>query len=238
MRNFNIIPAIDLMGGKCVRLTQGDYGKQKTYSEEPVSMAKSFEAAGAKVLHLVDLDGAKSSCPQNLQVLKSIASQTSLKIEFGGGIKTEESLKAALEAGADWVICGSVAVSDPEAFLSWTEKYPGKIILGLDLKNGRVATNGWLNTSSMSAVEVLTAFGGSVSKAIVTEISRDGMLQGVNLEFYAALQQQFPDVEIVVSGGISGYEDFEELRKAGLKSAVVGKAIYEGRVRVEDLFRD
>lgn len=241
MKNFNIIPAIDIIGGRCVRLTQGDYAKEKVYSDNPVEMAKSFERAGATRLHLVDLEGAKAACPKNLDVLRNIirniTNATCLKVEFGGGVKSEESLKAVLDAGAEYVICGSVAFAEPDIFKNWLGRYGEKIILGLDLKNGLVATHGWKETVPMSAVQAMESFEGLVRQAIVTEVSRDGMLQGVNLEFYAGLQQQFPDVEIIVSGGVSSYEDLEELRRSGLRSAIVGKAIYEGRVRLEDLFR-
>ncbi len=237
MKNFNIIPAIDIIGGRCVRLTQGDYAKEKVYSDNPVEMAKSFEWAGATRLHLVDLEGAKESCPKNLDVLRDITRETGLKVEFGGGVKSEESLKAVLDAGAEYVICGSVAFTEPVIFKKWLEEYAGRIILGLDLKNGLVATHGWKETVPMSAVQALESFEDLVHQAIVTEVSRDGMLQGVNLEFYSALQQQFPEVEIIVSGGVSSYEDLTELKKFGLRSAIVGKAIYEGRVKLEDLFR-
>ena len=237
MKNFNIIPAIDIRGGQCVRLTQGDYTKEKVYSDNPVEVAKSFERAGATRLHLVDLEGAKESCPKNLDVLRNITRETGLKVEFGGGVKSVESLKAVLDAGAEYVICGSVAFTEPGIFKKWLEEYGRRIILGLDLKNGLVATHGWKETVPMSAVQALESFGGLVRQAIVTEVSRDGMLQGVNLEFYSALQQQFPEVEIIVSGGVSSYEDLTELKKFGLRSAIVGKAIYEGRVKLEDLFR-
>lgn len=237
MNNFNIIPAIDIIGGRCVRLTQGDYGKETVYSENPVEIAKRFENAGATRLHLVDLEGAKASCPKNLEVLRDIVRGTSLKVEFGGGVKSEESLNAVLDVGADYVICGSLAFTDPDKFKKWLETYGDRIILGLDLKGGLVATHGWKETVPMSAVQALQSFDGHVRQAIVTEVSRDGMLQGVNLEFYAGLQQRFQDVDIIVSGGVSSYEDLEELRRAGLRSAIVGKAIYEGRVKLEDLFR-
>ncbi len=236
MKNFNIIPAIDIIGGRCVRLTQGDYAKEKVYSDNPVEVAKSFERAGAVRLHLVDLEGAKDFCPKNLDVLKSITRETGLEVEFGGGVKSEESLKAVLEAGAEYVICGSVAFTDPGIFKEWLGVYGDRIILGLDLRNGLVATHGWRETVPMSAVQALESFDGLVRQAIVTEVSRDGMLQGVNLEFYAGLQQRFPEVEIIVSGGVSSYEDLTELKKFGLRSAIVGKAIYEGRVKLENLF--
>ncbi len=236
MTDFNIIPAIDLIGGKCVRLTQGDYNKSKVYSSDPLEMAKKFEDAGAKRLHLVDLDGAKASRPANLDVLERIAGGTSLTVEFGGGIKSEESLNMVLDSGASYAICGSVAVTQPEMFRSWLEKFGQRIILGLDLKDGKVATHGWLETSQVPAEALLESLEGLVNQVIVTEISRDGMLQGVDVDFYSSLQKSFPEVEVIVSGGVSGTDDLLALRSAGLKAAVVGKAIYEGRVRIEELF--
>lgn len=238
MPAFNIIPAIDLIGGQCVRLTQGDYDKSKTYSSDPLSMAKRFEDAGARRLHLVDLDGAKASAPANLDVLGKIAGGTSLTVEFGGGIKSEASLKSVIDAGASYAICGSIAITSPEMFRGWLESFGEKIILGLDLKNGFVATHGWLKTSQASAESVLESFGGLVRQAIVTEISRDGMLQGVDTGFYSRLQTAFPDVDIVVSGGVSSLADIKEIKKNGLRAAIVGKAIYEGRVDLNELFAE
>lgn len=238
MSRFNIIPAIDLIGGQCVRLTQGDYDQKKVYSSDPVEMAREFEAAGAKRLHLVDLEGAKASQPKNLAVLEAIASGTGLTVEFGGGIKSEDSLKSVLDAGAAYAICGSVAVAQPDAFRGWLEKYGKRIILGLDLKNGLVATHGWLQTSEATASDVLYAFGGLVRQAIVTEISHDGMLQGVDADFYSSIQVQFPDTEIVVSGGVSCAGDIRVLYDRGLKSVIVGKAIYEGRLNLKELFEE
>lgn len=237
MKNFNVIPAIDIIGGRCVRLTQGDYGKETVYSDNPVEVAKRFEAAGASRLHLVDLEGAKASFPKNLDVLRSITRETGLKVEFGGGVKSKEALDDVLAAGAEYVICGSVAFTDPGIFKEWLKSYGDRIVLGLDLKGGLVATHGWKETVPLSAVQALESFEGLVRQAIVTEVSRDGMLQGVNLEFYSGLQQRFSEVDIIVSGGVSSYEDLVELKKSGLRSAIVGKAIYEGRVRLEDLFR-
>lgn len=238
MPAFNIIPAIDLIGGQCVRLTQGDYDKSKTYSSDPLSMARRFEDAGARRLHLVDLDGAKASAPANLDVLEKIAGGTSLTVEFGGGIKSEASLKSVIDAGASYAICGSIAITSPEMFRGWLESFGEKIILGLDLKNGFVATHGWLKTSQASAESVLESFGGLVRQAIVTEISRDGMLQGVDTGFYSRLQTAFPDVDIVVSGGVSSLADIKEIKKNGLRAAIVGKAIYEGRVDLNELFAE
>ena len=237
MKGISIIPAIDLIDGKCVRLTQGDYGRSKVYSSDPVEVALSFEKAGAERLHLVDLDGAKASKPANLDVLRNIVAHTGLKVEYGGGIKSEEALDSVLEAGASYAICGSVAVTDPEIFKSWLERSGERIILGLDLRNGLVATRGWMETSELTGIQVLKSYAGLVRHAVVTEISRDGMLQGVDVGFYSELQKQFPEVEIVVSGGVSSLSDLESLREAGLKAAIVGKAIYENKVKLEELFR-
>ncbi|MGN0202506.1 MAG: 1-(5-phosphoribosyl)-5-[(5-phosphoribosylamino)methylideneamino]imidazole-4-carboxamide isomerase [Candidatus Cryptobacteroides sp.] len=238
MATFNIIPAIDLIDGQCVRLTQGDYSRSKVYSPDPLKVACAFEQAGALRLHLVDLDGAKASEPKNLAVLERIASHTSLQVEFGGGIKSEASLKAVLDAGASYAVCGSIAVTSPGLFRSWLEEYGDRIILGLDLRNGMVATHGWLETSEATATEVLTAFGGLVKRAIVTEISHDGMLAGVDAAFYSGLQGAFPDVEIVVSGGVSCEEDIRLLSAKGLRSAIVGKALYEGRINLSKLIEE
>lgn len=230
MSKFNIIPAIDLIDGQCVRLTQGDYSRSKVYSSDPVEVALGFGEAGATRLHLVDLDGAKASEPKNLAVLEKIVSATSMEVEFGGGIKSEASLKSVLDAGAAYAICGSIAITSPDLFRTWLDEYGERIILGLDLKNGRVATHGWLETSEATVSDVLDAFGGLVRRAIVTEISHDGMLSGVDADFYSELQAAFPDVEIVVSGGVAGEDDIRLLSERGLRSAIVGKAIYEGRI--------
>jgi phosphoribosylformimino-5-aminoimidazole carboxamide ribotide isomerase len=171
MLNITIIPAIDLIGGKCVRLTRGDYSSEKVYSEDPLDVAKAFEAAGAKRLHLVDLDGAKASQPQNLKTLEAIASQTGLEVEFGGGIKSDKSLKAALDEGAGYIVCGSVAVTNPDMAKSWMESYGSRIILGIDVRNGLVATRGWLESSRLSAEDLLKSYGGLVSETEITEIS-------------------------------------------------------------------
>lgn len=233
---MNIIPAIDILGGRCVRLTRGDYGRKKEYSSDPVEVVLAFEKAGAKRLHLVDLDGAGASAPQHLEILRSIVAATSLTVEFGGGIKSEASLKAVLEAGAAYAVCGSVAVTQPETFRDWLERYGGRIILGVDIRGGRVATHGWRKTSRLTALDVLGAYRDKLKQGIVTEIDRDGMLRGVNVEFYAALQQQFPELDILVSGGVGSVEDLAELKAAGLRAVIVGKAIYEGRIKIENLF--
>ncbi|MDI9551924.1 MAG: 1-(5-phosphoribosyl)-5-[(5-phosphoribosylamino)methylideneamino]imidazole-4-carboxamide isomerase [Bacteroidales bacterium] len=233
---MDIIPAIDILGGRCVRLTQGDYGRKKEYSSDPVEVARTFEQAGAKRLHLVDLDGARSAAPQNLDVLRSIVSATSLVVEFGGGIKSEASLEAVLEAGARYAICGSIAVTAPDTFSAWLDQYGDRIILGVDVRGGLVATHGWLKTSRLTAVDAISSWRDRVKQVIVTEIDRDGMLRGVNLEFYAGLQQQFPGQDIVVSGGIGTIEQLAELKAAGIRAVIVGKALYEGRIKLESLF--
>jgi phosphoribosylformimino-5-aminoimidazole carboxamide ribotide isomerase len=233
---MDIIPAIDILSGRCVRLTQGDYGRKKEYSSDPVEVARTFEQAGAKRLHLVDLDGARSAAPQNLDVLRSIVSATSLVVEFGGGIKSEASLEAVLEAGARYAICGSIAVTAPDTFSAWLDQYGDRIILGVDVRGGLVATHGWLKTSRLTAVDAISSWRDRIKQVIVTEIDRDGMLRGVNLEFYAGLQQQFPGQDIVVSGGIGTIEQLAELKAAGIRAVIVGKALYEGRIKLESLF--
>ena len=237
MNKLNVIPAIDLIGGKCVRLTQGDYARSKVYEEDPLAAAAAFRAAGARRLHLVDLDGAKAAAPVNLEVLRRIVRETGLSVEFGGGIKSETSLETVLEAGASFAICGSIAVTDPDTFSRWLDRYGERIILSLDLRDGCVATRGWLDTSSLTAEDVLNRFGGRVRQAIVTEIARDGTLQGVDTAFYRRLQDAFPDVDIIVSGGVAGLADLEACAAAGLRAAVVGKALYEGRIDLKKVFR-
>jgi phosphoribosylformimino-5-aminoimidazole carboxamide ribotide isomerase len=233
---MDIIPAIDILSGRCVRLTQGDYGRKKEYSSDPVEVARTFEQAGAKRLHLVDLDGARSAAPQNLDVLRSIVSATSLVVEFGGGIKSEASLEAVLEAGSRYAICGSIAVTAPDTFSAWLDRYGDRIILGVDVRGGLVATHGWLKTTRLTAVDAISSWRDRIKQVIVTEIDRDGMLRGVNLEFYAGLQQQFPGQDIVVSGGIGTIEQLAELKAAGIRAVIVGKALYEGRIKLESLF--
>lgn len=233
---ITIIPAIDLIGGKCVRLTQGDYGKSKTYSSDPVDTAKSFEDAGLAFLHLVDLEGAKNEAPANLDTLEKIAVKTSLRIDFGGGIKTEEALRSALDCGAESVVCGSVAVSQPEYLEEWLKKYGNKIILGADMRNGKIATHGWLKNSGIEVEELISKYlNKGIDKVICTDISKDGMLQGVDKQYYKALQEKFPEADIIVSGGISSAEDIRGLAKEGLRKVIVGKAVYEGKITLKEL---
>ena len=230
--NIKIIPAIDVVNGKCVRLSQGDYARSKVYSDSPLDVAKRFEDSGADMLHLVDLDGAKSDAPVNLKVLESIASRTSLKVEFGGGIKSSEAVSSAFSAGAFRLICGSVACSRPELFISWLGKYGGdRLVLGADIRDGLVAVKGWKEKSGATVQDLLEKFiPEGLRTTIVTDISRDGMLGGPAVGLYRTLLGEFPDVEVIASGGVGSMADIEALDAAGVPAVVVGKAIYEGKI--------
>lgn len=236
---IEIIPAIDIIGGQCVRLTQGDYSQRTVYSSDPVEIAKSYEAIGIRRLHVVDLDGAKAAAPQNLDTLRKIATATKLDIQYGGGIKSGEALKAVLETGANRAICGSVAITAPERFGEWLAAYgPEHIILGADTKAGKVAINGWLESSQTDVQTIVRRFAErGLRQVICTDISRDGMLEGPNFELYTTLQSEFPEVDITVSGGISSLYDIVRLDDMGLRSVIVGKAIYEGHITLKDLER-
>ena len=232
-----IIPAIDLIDGRCVRLTQGDYGQKKEYSADPLDMAKQYEDCGVSRLHIVDLDGAKAKQPCNLRTLEKIASGTSLDIEWGGGIKDSVSLRSALDAGAGRIICGSVAVDNREEFLSWLSEFgSSKIILGADVKDGKVATHGWLKDSGLTLAELMDWYvPAGLTQMICTDISKDGMLQGPDFEFYVDLKRAFPTVDVTLSGGISCMADIEKAAQLGLHSVIVGKAIYEGRISLKEI---
>ena len=232
-----IIPAIDLIDGRCVRLTQGDYGQKKEYSADPLDMAKQYEDCGVSRLHIVDLDGAKAKQPCNLRTLEKIASGTSLDIEWGGGIKDSVSLRSALDAGAGRIICGSVAVDNREEFLSWLSEFgSSKIILGADVRNGKVATHGWLKDSGLTLADLMDWYvPAGLTQMICTDISKDGMLQGPDFEFYVDLKRAFPTVDVTLSGGISCMADIEKATQLGLHSVIVGKAIYEGRISLKEI---
>ena len=234
---IEIIPAIDIIDGRCVRLTQGDYGRLTTYGDDPAEIARGYEALGVRRLHVVDLDGAKASSPCNLAVLEQICQTTSLDVEWGGGIKSAESLAAVLAAGANRAICGSVAVSNPELIDEWIDRYGAEhIILGVDIREGKVATHGWLNESEYGADELIERFRPrGLSQVICTDISKDGMLSGPSFGLYERLQSAFPEIEITVSGGIGSMDDIRRLNAMGLRSVIVGKAIYEGRITMEEL---
>lgn len=233
---IEIIPAIDIIEGRCVRLSQGDYGRSKVYDALPLDMALAYQDAGVSRLHLVDLDGAKQSEPANLRVLEQLASRTGMKIEWGGGIKSEEALRSVFDAGAAFAICGSVAALKPELFREWLLAFGPNVILGADIKDGRVAVNGWLAETELGIEELIDMFAGDgLGNVICTDISRDGMLQGPSFELYKDLQQRYDAIDITVSGGISCMADIEKLEEMELRKVIVGKAIYEGRITMEDI---
>ena len=234
---IQIIPAIDIIEGRCVRLSKGDYDRRKVYDAQPLDMAKAYEDAGIKRLHLVDLDGAKANGPQNLATLEQIAARTSLEIEFGGGIKTTDALQAVFDYGATYAIAGSIAAREPELFEQWLLAYgPGKMILGADLRDGKVSVGGWLEDMELTIDDLISRFP-AVTQIICTDISRDGMLQGPAFELYKDLQGRYTAIDFTVSGGISSMADIERLNDEGLRRVIVGKAIYENRISLKDIER-
>ncbi len=233
---IEIIPAIDLIEGQCVRLTQGDYGQKKTYNSSPVELARKYASSGARRLHLVDLDGAKAGEPRNLKVLEEIAFAVSCELEWGGGIGNTESLEKVLKAGATHAIVGSVAALKPELFESWLKTYDSRIILGADVRDGLVAVKGWLEQTPLEIGQLLKRFAPiGLQECIVTDISRDGMLTGPANELYVRLQSAFPGISFTVSGGISSMDDIRALDALKLKKVIVGKALFEGRIQLKDL---
>ena len=235
---IELIPAIDIIDGKCVRLTKGDYD-QKTVYGNPIDMAKEFERIGYNRLHVVDLDGAKSKHIVNDAVLRGITSATSLTVDFGGGIKTEEDIEKAFEAGAAMVTIGSVAVTDPDLFIGWLKKYgPEKLILGADVRNGMISINGWKEDSSEPLLPFLRKYiDAGVVNVLCTEISKDGTLQGPAVALYKEVMANYPQLHLIASGGVSRQEDIEELEREGIPAVVFGKAIYEGRIDLKSLIR-
>ncbi|MCC8119205.1 MAG: 1-(5-phosphoribosyl)-5-[(5-phosphoribosylamino)methylideneamino]imidazole-4-carboxamide isomerase [Bacteroidales bacterium] len=232
---IEIIPATDIIDGQVVRLTQGDYAKVKVYYKDPVEAAKRFEDCGLKRLHIVDLDGAKASQPKNLRTLERIATATGLQLQYGGGVKDANALRSVFNAGANRAICGSVAVSHPELFEAWLQEFGGdRLILGADVRGGKVAVKGWLEDSQVTIDDLLKRFS-NIKNSIVTDIARDGMLCGPSVDFYTDLQSRYPEIEFTVSGGISNLDDIKRLNEAALRSVIVGKAIYEGRITFKDL---
>lgn len=233
---MRIIPAIDIIDGKCVRLTKGDYSTQKIYNENPLEVAKEFESFGIQHLHLVDLDGAKSKHIVNQKVLEQIASKTSLKIDFGGGLKSNEDLKIAFESGASQITGGSIAIQNPNLFLEWLSVYgAGKIILGADANNRKIATQGWLEESDLDVVDLIEQFENKGVKYVVcTDIAKDGMLEGSSNELYSEILSK-TQVNLIASGGVSSMDDLLHLKSIGCEGAIVGKAIYEGRITLKEL---
>jgi phosphoribosylformimino-5-aminoimidazole carboxamide ribotide isomerase len=229
---IELIPAIDIIQGQCVRLTKGDYSQTKVYSTNPVDVAREFERLGFKRLHVVDLDGAKSRHIVNEEVLRSITTNTNLVVDFGGGIKTQEDIEKAFDAGASMVTVGSIAVTEPELFYEWLDKYGAhRMILGADVRNGKISINGWKDDSEMDLLPFLKGFiDKGVRNVLCTEISKDGTLQGPAIELYKEVMAAYPDLHLIASGGVSSTEDIFELERAGIPAVVFGKAFYEGKI--------
>ena len=232
-----IIPAIDLIDAKCVRLSQGDYNQKTVYNENPLEVAKMFEDAGITRLHLVDLDGAKAKHIVNYKVLETIASKTSLIIDFGGGLKSDEDLRIAFESGAQMVTGGSIAVKDRETFLHWIEIYGAeKIILGADAKDKKIAVSGWQEVSELPILDFIESYTvKGIQKVISTDIARDGMLTGPSIDLYKEIMERFPALELIASGGIASMKDIHELNEMGIPGVITGKAIYEGRILLNEI---
>ena len=234
---MRIIPAIDIIDGKCVRLSKGDYNTKKIYNEDPLEVAKSFEAHGIKYLHLVDLDGAKSSHIVNHKILESIASKTSLNMDFGGGLKTDKDLEIAFECGANQITGGSIAVKNPEIFKSWLTKFGDeKIILGADARNKKIAVSGWLEESKQEVIPFIQNFETEgIRYVICTDISKDGMLEGPSFDLYAEILDETKDIKLIASGGISQFDELPKLQELGCEGVIIGKAIYENRISLKQL---
>lgn len=234
---INIIPAIDIIDGKCVRLTQGDYAQKKIYNSNPLEVAKEFEDAGIKRLHLVDLDGAREKKIINHKVLENIGTKTSLLIDFGGGLQSGEDLKIAFESGANQITGGSIAIKNRELFLSWIEKFGSeKIILGADAKNEKIAVSGWQEATEVSIFDHIADFVKvGIKYTISTDVAKDGLLQGPNLDLYKRMAADFSGLNIIASGGISNMDDIKKLDELNLYGVIVGKAIYEGKISLKEI---
>lgn len=234
---MRIIPAIDIIEGKCVRLSKGDYDTKKIYNEDPLEVAKSFEGAGLQYLHLVDLDGAKAKHIVNWKVLEKIATKTALKIDFGGGVKSDEDLRIAFESGSNQITGGSIAVKEPALFTSWITAYGSdKIILGADAMEGKIAVSGWQEDTDQEVEAFISEYvDKGIEYVISTDISKDGMLQGPSHELYQSILEKLPNLKLIASGGVSSMDDLMKLKENGLEGAIIGKAIYEGRIRLKDL---
>ncbi len=234
---IKIIPAIDIINGHCVRLSQGDYQRITDYSESPAAMAENFEALGFKRLHVVDLDGARSGKVINIKALKEITSRTNLIVDFGGGIKSEEDLKNVFEAGASAVSIGSIAVSDPDIVSLWADSFGAeKFIISADVRDNIVRTNGWTKDSGITLNQLISRYWNkNIRRVLCTDISRDGMLCGSNIELYQTIMEQFPDCKLIASGGISSLDDIKKLDEAKIPAVVIGKAIYEQQINLEEL---
>ena len=234
---MRIIPAIDIIEGKCVRLSKGDYNTKKIYNENPLEVAKSFEAHGIEYLHLVDLDGAKSKHIVNHKILETIASKTKLKVDFGGGLKTDKDLQIAFESGANQITGGSIAVKDPEIFQNWLQKFGNKkIILGADAMNRKIAISGWLEDSDKDIIPFIQNYENKgVKYVICTDISKDGMLEGPSFELYEEILSETKNINLIASGGISKFDELPKLAELGCEGVIIGKAIYENRISLKQL---
>ena len=234
---IELIPAIDIIDGQCVRLTKGDYDQKTVYNDSPVEVAKGFEALGFKRLHVVDLDGAKSKHIVNSHVLSRISAETKLTVDFGGGIKTDEDIEKAFASGAAMVTVGSIAVTHPELFMGWLEKYGAeRMILGADVRHGKISINGWKEDSSEDLLPFLKKYiDAGVKNVLCTEISKDGTLAGPAIDLYCQVMDAYPQLHLIASGGVSSKEDIIALDAAGIPAVVFGKAIYEGRIDLQEL---
>ncbi|WP_339925819.1 1-(5-phosphoribosyl)-5-[(5-phosphoribosylamino)methylideneamino]imidazole-4-carboxamide isomerase [uncultured Cyclobacterium sp.] len=234
---MEIIPAIDIIGGNCVRLTQGDYSQKKEYASDPTEVAKRFEDAGIKRLHLVDLDGAKAKKIINTEVLERICQATSLKVDFGGGVQSDEDIALAFSLGAKQVTGGSIAVKNPDMFTGWLKSFGGeKLILGADAKDRKIAISGWEETTEMDLIDFIKDYHAKgVQYVICTDVAKDGLLQGPSLELYKEIMKEIPGVKLIASGGVASVKDLEELEASGVYGTIVGKAYYEGRISLEEL---
>ena len=237
---IELIPAIDIIDGKCVRLTKGDYATEKVYAHDPVIVAMEMEALGFRRLHVVDLDGARQRHVVNIGVLQRICRETSLTIDFGGGIKSEEDLERVLDAGAQMVTLGSIAVTEPERVLSWLQRFgTEQIVIGADVREGYVSINGWREDSPQQLLPFLKGYiDRGVRQVLCTDISRDGMLQGPATDLYADIMKAFPACQLIASGGVSAIDDIRALEQSGVPAVVIGKAIYEGRIDLNELLNE
>ena len=237
MNSIELIPAIDIINGQCVRLTKGDYDQKTVYHDSPAELAKQFEAIGFSRLHVVDLDGAKSKHIVNSQVLQDITRETDLAVDFGGGIKTDDDIQTAFNSGAKQVTIGSVAVTQPQLFMSWIDKYGAdRLILGADVRNGKISINGWKEDSTEDLLPFLKKYvDAGVRNVLCTEISKDGTLAGPAIDLYCRIMDAYPTLHLIASGGVSSIDDITALKKAGIPAVVFGKAIYEGRIDLNEL---
>ena len=235
---IELIPAIDIIGGQCVRLTKGDYDQKTVYRDSPAEVAKEFEQIGFKRLHVVDLDGAKSKHIVNSEVLRRVTTDTQLVVDFGGGIKTDEDIEKAFAAGASMVTIGSIAVTDPDLFMGWLEKYGAEhIILGADVRHGKISINGWKEDSAEDLLPFLKKYvDAGVKNVLCTEISKDGPLTGPAIELYQSIMAAYPGLHLIASGGVSSIDDIKALEAAGIPAVVFGKAIYEGKINLNELW--